>query len=151
MVRVGLYGVMDLAPATGSGETQIGQRTFLGGGLSVRVAPPLLGAPWRTWVFTGVGYAYAYESSYRTNGGSALVEGASGGLLELPFGVGLGYRMQGPWVLFLETGGTVGLGFYGPMYAGPPGIAGQSSGLVPAFAGHDSFAISFALGLSFDP
>jgi hypothetical protein len=151
MVRVGLYGTMDLAPGTGDGATQIGQRTFVGGGLNVRVAPPLLGAPWRTWVFTGVGYAYAYEESFRTNGGSGLVEGLPGGLLELPFGVGLGYRVQGPWVLFLEAGGSVGLGFFGPMYAGAPRIAGGSNGIVPAFAGHDSFAISFALGLSFDP
>ena len=49
MVRVGVYGSADLAPGAGSGDSQVGQRTYWGGGLEVRVMPPLLPAPWRTW------------------------------------------------------------------------------------------------------
>jgi hypothetical protein len=154
MVRVGLYGAMDLAPSAGTGEAAIGTRTYWEGGLQVRLTPPLLPAPWRTWAFAGVGFAYTYAASYTINAGSGsgLVEGVSGSLLDVPLGLGLGYRLQAPWSVFVEEAARLGAGFYGAMYDGAPGVSGaNSAGISPAFAGHDSFALSLSVGVSFDP
>ena len=150
MVRVGLYASIDLVPQTG-------QRSYWEGGAQVRVTPPLLPAPWRTWAFAGVGYAYAYQASFELAahggeagaGASTLVDGVSGGLIEIPLGVGLGYRTQGPWTLFAELGARVDAGLYGPMYV--PGGPGNSQGTAGPSLGRDSFALSLGIGLSFDP
>jgi hypothetical protein len=154
MVRVGLYAAMDLAPAAGAGGGEIGQRNYWEGGLQLRLVPPLLPAPWRTWAFAGVGFAYTYAQSYELAGpqGNVSVEGVSGGMLDVPLGLGLGYRLMAPWSLFVQAAAHIGAGFYGPMYAGAPGVSGSNSaGISPAFAGHDSFALSLSLGVSFDP
>ncbi len=155
MVRVGVYAAMDLAPAAGSGDGEIGQRTYWEGGVQVRLVPPLLPAPWRTWAFAGIGFAYTYAQSYELAGpqGNVLVDGESGSMLDVPLGLGLAYRLMAPWSFFVQAAARIGAGFYGPMYAGAPGVSGgsNSSGISPAFAGHDSFALSLTLGVSFDP
>jgi hypothetical protein len=125
MVRIGLYLEQDTSPMS-----PLGPRTFWAGGLHVRVMPPLLGGAWRTWLFAGFGYAYADWPS----------EGVSGGIFDVPVGVGLG-RKIGNWLIFAELGTRFGFGFYGPMYAGQAGAPGQ---------GQDSFALSASVGLSLD-
>lgn len=131
MVRAGLYLEQDVSPA-GDG----GPRTFWAGGLHVRVTPPLLASPWRTWLYAGAGYAYAYSKAVHTDGG----------LLDLPVGLGLGRRLgRGPWLVFAEVGARFGLLFYGAMYdhtaARPDGAP---------YVGQDSFALTASVGLSLD-
>ncbi len=164
MVRVGLYAAMSLSPRAGAEGSEIGERTYWEGGLEVRVIPPLLPAPWRTWAFAGAGWARTYAASFRYSDGTSsvpdntLAQGAYGGLIEVPLGIGLGSRVTGapgPWGLFVEAGGRGGAGFYGPVYAGPPRVSSVSHdnnivGLPPAFDGNDSFALTVSLGLSFD-
>jgi hypothetical protein len=160
MVRMGLYVGMSLLPRAGTGTDKIGERTYWEGGAQVRVTPPLLPAPWRAWAFAGVGYVYTYAESYDFGAGqsstqhNAIAQGVGGGFVDVPLGIGLGYRLNGPWVLFVEGGGEVGVGFSGPVYAGSPPVSGASTSSRPgtqaAFGGHDSFALSLSVGLSFD-
>jgi hypothetical protein len=125
MVRIGVYLEQDISPMS-----PLGPRTFWAAGLHLRVMPPLLGGGWRTWLFAGFGYAYTDWSS----------EAVSGGIFDAPVGVGLG-RKIGSWLIFGELGTRFGFGFYGPMYAGQGGAAGQ---------GQDSFALSASVGLSLE-
>jgi hypothetical protein len=154
MVRIGAYFAQDISPASG-----IGARTFYEGGLHLKVSPPLLSAPWRAWAFAGFGYAYTYAASYHgavtigTQTSDVLYGGVYGGMLDVPVGVGLGYKLQSlvsPWLVFAELGGRFGVGFYGPMYAdGAAGIASNYVAVAP-FMGKDSFALTLSLGLSFE-
>jgi hypothetical protein len=154
MVRVGAYAAADWSPASG-----IGARTFYEGGLHLKVTPPLLSAPWRAWAFAGFGYAYTYAASYRapvtvgTTTTDVLFGGTYGGMLDVPLGVGLGYRPARagvPWLVFAELGGRLGVGFYGPMY--DDGATGTAAGFVAVapFIGKDSFALSLSVGLSLE-
>ncbi len=163
MVRIGAYLAQDISPASG-----LGLRTFWAGGLHLKLAPPLLSAPWRTWVFAGFGYAYTAAASYQktvttgTQTVNVLFESQTGGMLEVPVGLGLGYRLRGratPWLLVVELGGRIGAGFFGPMYgrgagggggAGAGAGAGSGASALGPFVGKDSFAMTLCVGLSFD-
>jgi hypothetical protein len=154
MLRVGAYFTQDISPAS-----NIGTRTFWEGGLHLKVTPPLLSAPWRAWVFAGFGYAYTYAASFRapvtmtTQTSNVLFGGAYGGMLDVPLGVALGYRLRGalsPWMAFVQLGGRLGVGFYGPMYDdGAAGIAAGTVAVAP-FMGKDSFALTLSVGLSLE-
>jgi hypothetical protein len=157
MVRIGAYFSYDIAP-----DPPIGTRTFYEGGLHMRVTPPLLPAPWRLWAFGGLGAAYVYAASYHQTLNSVaprpvdvVFGGAAGGILEVPLGFGLGYRLRGlaaPWVIFAELGGRLGVWYWGRLYQGYPAysvaVGYPIGGPDP---GKDSFALSVSLGLSFEP
>jgi hypothetical protein len=156
MVRVGAYLAQDTSYASG-----IGPRTFWEGGLHVKVTPPLLPSPWRTWVSAGVGYAYTYAASYTqtihvANGSvDESVDHVTGGMIDVPLAVALGYRLRAPasssgWTVFAELGGRIGAAFFGAMYGdGAPGSAPGVPPIVAPFMGKDSFALSLTLGLSY--
>lgn len=128
MVRVGGYVAYDISPVPG-----LPAREVVEAGLRAKLTPPLLSGPWRDWLFLGIGYARAYAA------------GAAGGILDLPVGVGIGCKVRRPWEIFAELEGRVGLAFTGALYRG--GEAGPS----PApYGGHDSFAVSLSLGVSWD-
>jgi hypothetical protein len=142
MVRVGAYVAEDISPLRGLPAREITEA-----GLRAKVSPPLLSGPWRSWVFLGLGYARAYAPGHgevapgSTPPTEAHVPGAVGGVLDLPVGVGIGYRLRRPWQLFAELEGRVGLAFWGPLYqraAGEP------------YGGQDSFAVSLSVGVSLD-
>jgi hypothetical protein len=141
MVRIGLYFEGDVSPTP-----PLGPRTFWAGGLHLRIMPPLLGGAWRTWVFAGLGYAYVdwgdqnIPASGQGAGGAGTNTRVTGGIFDAPVGLGLG-RKVGSWLIFGELGTRFGFGFYGPMYAGQGGAAGQ---------GQDSFALSASVGLSLE-
>jgi hypothetical protein len=133
MLRVGPYLAHDLAPYAPSADLPARQITE--GGLRAKLAPPLLSGPWHLWALLGLGYARAYWPSH-TVGGGASVGGIEGDILDLPVGVGVGYRLRGPrdpWEVTAELGGRVGLAFFGAMYSDAP---------------RDSFALSLTLGVS---
>ena len=79
---------------------------------------------------------------------SAESPGAAGGIVEVPFGLGLGRRLVAPWVVFVELGGRVGTWFFGPMYERVRDMATGAAG--PGSEGRDSFALSLSLGLSLE-
>jgi hypothetical protein len=137
MLRVGVYVVHDISPVSG-----VPAREITEAGLRVKFSPPLLSGGWRNWLFVGLGVARAYMPSHGAAG--TTVAGASGGILDLPFGVGVGYRIRRPWEIFAELEGRVGLGFAGPLYA-----KAEAQPSLP-YGGQDSFAVSLSLGVSWD-
>jgi len=137
MVRLGAYLSTDLSPVSTDGE---GPRTFWEGGLHVRFSPPLVGYPWRVWLFAGFGYAYTYDVGTRL----------SGGMLDVPVGLGLGSKLTRHTMLFAELGARFGFGFYGPMYTPGSASGGSETGGGPAYLGNDSVALSLSVGLSLE-
>jgi hypothetical protein len=143
MVRLGLYAAEDLSPAPDR------VRSFSAGGLHVRITPPLLPTPWRTWLFAGFGFAEAYDGGTR----------ATGQLFDVPGGLGLGAKLGRRTLLFGELGARFGLGFYGSLYRPPAPAVGSPAGAAPAgnsqgsalpYLGHDAVALSLTVGLSLD-
>jgi hypothetical protein len=142
MVRIGGYVAHDISPVPGGPAREITE-----GGLRAKLSPPLFSGAWRGWLFVGLGYARAYAPSHEAIVPGSVpptqtfVVGAEGGILDLPLGVGMGYRLRRPWEVFAEIEGRIGLAFrgaaYGRMQAGP-------------YGGQDSFAVSLSAGVSWD-
>lgn len=134
MLRAGPYVAFDVEPLTGPGGPP--PRTFLEGGLRAKLSPPILTGSWRLWALLGLGYAWVDWPSHAE--GNVSVAGLQGTLLDLPLGVGAGYRVRGPhdpWELTAELGARVGLAFFGSLYSDPV---------------RDSFALSLSVGVSLD-
>lgn len=142
MVRVGAYVAEDISPVPGLPAREITEA-----GLRAKVSPPLLSGPWRGWAFLGLGVARAYAPGHgeavpgSTPPGEARVAGAAGGILDLPVGVGVGYRLRRPWQLFAELESRFGTIFWGPLYQRTMG---------EPYGGQDSFAVSLSVGVSWD-
>jgi hypothetical protein len=146
MVRLGAYVSEDLSEVAGRPV-----RHFTEPGIRLKVTPPLLRPPWRTWAFVGLGYALGYQPSYAFGPGDPTAHTASqraagevGGILDLPFGVGVGLRVRAPWVVTAELAGRVGLMFTGAMY--DP----ERCGCGASYLGHDSFAVALSVGVSLE-
>jgi hypothetical protein len=73
------------------------------------------------------------------------VAGAAGGILDLPFGAGIGVRLRRPWVFTVELMGRAGLAFTGAMY--DPGRCGCTPS---SYVGRDSFAVALTVGVSLE-
>jgi hypothetical protein len=102
-----------------------------------------------------MGYARTYTPSHHVEAVSpstmapteVFVAGSGGGILEVPVGVGLGYRPHRPWEVFAELRGGIGVLFTGDMYNA---ARAQCICAVPPHGGKDSFALSLSVGVSFD-
>jgi hypothetical protein len=132
MLRLGPYLAHDIAPFSPSDAVPARQITEAG--LRAKFAPPVLTGSWHLWALLGLGYARAYWPSHSVAGEG--VGGVEGGILDLPVGLGVGYRLRGPrdpWELTAELAGHVGLAFVGAMYSDAP---------------RDSFALSLSVGVS---
>jgi hypothetical protein len=147
MVRVGGYVSEDLSEVAGRPP-----RHFTEAGFRIKVTPPVLSSPWRVWVFAGLGYAASYQPSYRSSpseppasGASARVAGATGDILDLPFGAGIGVRLRRPGVFTVELMGRAGLAFTGAMY--DPGRCGCTPA---SYLGRDSFAVALSVGVTLE-
>ena len=151
MVRVGLYAAADISPMSG-----FGGRQFYVGGLHIKLTPPLLSAPWKTYAFTGFGAGYARQDSYPGPGlalsGQPVTvpyDSTDGALFEVPVGVGLAYRMRAPWEVFVELAGRFGVAFLGRLY--DPNNTAQSNqpgGPSGPFLGQDTVALTLSAGVS---
>ena len=167
MIRIGLYAAYDHSPMPGAGD-----RNFVTGGLHLKVSPPLLPAPWKTYLFTGFGGGYTEADGYATTvtidnnlatgapTGSTPARAASmnGALLEVPLGLGLARKLGPSWELFLELGGRFGVATFGSMYDSHETPAYSITHSLPAgsilgsphapFTGADSFALALTVGVS---
>lgn len=158
LVRAGAYLAFDSAPEDGAAT-----RRFYAGGLRAKIMSPFPRGDLQAWLFVGVGYAAIARSEYaavapttRAAGDAAVpgvvtVASAGGGLLEIPFGVGLAYKVAKPWKLQLELSGRPAAATYGSVYSdraytGPSGYRGT----LPA-SGADAFGIFALVGLGFEP
>jgi hypothetical protein len=156
LLRVGAYLGHDIAPLPG--DMSALQITSFGARAKATSPWPL--DPWHIWMFAGFGYAGVYGPSYATHvaapGGretDARFEGAGGGFLEVPFGVGVSYKLRRPWHLMAELSGRGGFGFRGSVFELPVGRTGTpQSG--PTFyvvnPGVPSFGASLRLGITVD-
>ncbi|WP_394833676.1 hypothetical protein LVJ94_44935 [Pendulispora rubella] len=154
LVRVGAYLSHDLSPTDDGGDA----RNVTSAGARVKVTSPWPNGKWHAWAFLGVGYvgvyARSYHRSFATNGGTedGLVAGAGGGHVEIPFGLGIGYRVWRPWEITLEVGTRFGFAFTGSLYQDP----GRTAFLTGAGNRHiepigsDTVTPFAVLGLSLD-
>jgi hypothetical protein len=165
MLRVGMYVHWDLSPMSGAGT-----RNFALAGFHAKFTPPLLPTPWKLYLFAGFGGGYTHADGYtttlgttpgvQTNQSTVQASSLTGGLLEIPVGVGLSHKLSGPFDVFAELGCRFGVAFFGQMYDSdntatlsvPPGLpAGSSQDSSNAnFTGIDSFALSLSVGVSLD-
>jgi len=133
MLRVGPYAAFDLSPVSG-----LPDRRVYSAGARAKVTPPWLAAPWRVWGFLGFGIAYAYAPS------TPSLRSSSTTMPEVPVGVGMGYRLHGPWELCAELGARWNLAGIGGQRSAP--AAGAS--MVEPFLGNDLLAVSLGVGVS---
>lgn len=132
MLRLGPYATYDVSPYAPS--DQVPARQVVEGGLRAKVSPPLLTGSWHLSGVVGLGYAYATWPSHST--GAESFGPLAGTFLDLPVGIGVGYRIRGPrdpWELTAELGARVGVAFFGALYSDAP---------------RDSFALGLSVGVS---
>ena len=158
LIRVGAYLSHDLSPADDGGT----MRNVTSAGLRLKVSAPWPRGQWHAWAFLGAGYVGVYAPSYHraldtgvgTSPGltDARVAGAGGSHVEIPLGIGVGYRFWRPWEVTLEVGSRFGFGFVGSIYQDPgraafPTGAGERH-IEPI--GSDTVAPFAVLGVSLD-
>jgi hypothetical protein len=159
LVRFGAYVGHDISPLGGDASA----RDITWGGARVKVMSPWPRGSFRLWLFFGFGYDGVYQRSTTTVRNvpgpigmptlraETVVHGAGGGFFEIPYGIGVSYKLRKPWELCAELGGRSGFGFSGSAYeAGPrvtsPGIPDEHA--LPA--GNDRFGIGLTVGLLVD-
>ena len=158
MLRAGVYFSTDLSPQ--SGTPSYPTRHMYSGGLRAKITPPLLRTDTiTTWIFTGLGYTYAYGPSFPLdltvlNGGTVhgFFDGASGHFFEIPLGVGAAWTVRKPWQLFSELGLRYGFGHGGDLYdlrtGRASGVGAPDLSIDPR--GYDSFAFFLTVGVGLD-
>jgi hypothetical protein len=159
LLRVGPYVSHDIMPAPGDASAY--QITSVGG--RAKVTSPFPQDPWRIWGFIGFGYAGVYGPSYHTNldlsstgipsRQDVLATGAGGSFFEVPFGIGVSYKLRRPWHLTAELSGRAAFGFTGSLYNTDEGRAGFAAGqpqLLLTNAGTNPFGLGLALGVMVD-
>lgn len=159
LVHVGGYFGYDRSPFSGEGSA----RSVTFGGVRAKGMLPWVRGAVRAWIFAGFGYAGVYsQSSWTTlsvptgEGGverrRGRVEGAGGSFFDVPFGLGVSYKVRRPWEVCAELAARVGFGHTGSVYEEPgpqvtvPDYLGQNA--TPA--GIDRFALGLTVGVMLD-
>lgn len=166
MLRVGLYASWDYAAMP-----SYGSRNVYEGGIHAKLTPPLLSAPWKTYLYAGLGGGYVRQEGFQGLGGVeadmrtipvVTYSANDGAIMEIPVGLGLAYQLGSApggrgrhWDLFFELGGRFGIAFFGSIYD-PNGTATATEANLPngqtvihgPFLGQDSFALTLSVGVS---
>jgi hypothetical protein len=153
LLRLGAYVAHDIAPMPGD----VAALQITSFGARVKGTSPWPLDPWHIWAFAGLGYAGVYGPSYSTRVGApqtdVSVAGAGGGFFELPFGVGISYKLRRPWHVMAELSGRGGFGFSGSVFdlgAGRTGTPQSGPTVYLSNPGVPSFGTSFVVGLMVD-
>lgn len=139
LVRAGLYAGYELSPVSGAAAT----RDIASGGVHLKLMSPWPRGAVRAWLLTGIGYAAVHGRSYRAEGAS--IPSAGGGFFEVPFGLGISYKVRKPWEIFLEVTGRASFAHGGSLYATPDNLADPRN-----HAGTDAFAFGLGAGVLVD-
>jgi hypothetical protein len=136
-------------------------------GARVKLTPPLAMDKLRFWVFAGFGFAGLAAPSYHQQlpypgqgpqtGQAVLADSTipaqTGSFFEVPFGLGLSYKLRAPWTLLGELSGHAAFDSGGP-YFDPTGRAAYETGgnHTPAgiTIGSESFALFVTAGVGLD-
>lgn len=121
-IRLGGYGAFAWSPQAGEGRST--------GSLGVHakiVSPFPRTEAFSLWLGVGAGYARTFVSGPTS---------PAGGYVEVPLGIGAGYKLRKPFTVFAEAQSVFGVGHHGSAYAGN--------------AGNDGVNLSIALGLLVD-
>jgi hypothetical protein len=154
MLRAGIYVGHDMSP-----EKSLRQITSFG--LRAKLMPPILCGNWRAWAFAGIGYSIVYSPSYHAtyqiptptnpnNAQDVAFDGESGQFLEVPLGIGLGYKLRKPWELTAELGTKIGFGFSDNLYNAAGGTGQGYPQLEVTPIGYDTLAVYLLVGVSLD-
>ena len=156
-VRAGLYGSFEMSSID---KIQAPARNFLAVGAQGKVFSPWPRGNLRLFATLGVGYVGVFAPGYLTKirpaGGSLLdvtVDGAGGGFLEIPFGIGVSYKLRGPLTVYAELLTRFGLGFWGTLYGETGGRNGHNpvEGRVAiAPDGYDVLSLGLVVGVGLD-
>jgi hypothetical protein len=142
LVRIGAsFEYEDTLNPSGSGERQ-----YYGAAVRAKVSSPWTKAPWRLWAFVGASAAYVAaphgaDSSAGVGSMGDRTSAADGGVVELPVGLGAGYRTSRTFELEAIVSARPALTTVGPVYRPPPGAE--------PYAGHEALAVLLTVGVSF--
>ncbi len=121
-IRIGAYGAFAFANQGNLG------RSVAALGLHARIVSPVPRTEsFSLWLSVGTGYARTFLSGQGAPGG---------GYVELPIGIGAGYKLRKPLSLFADAQSSFGVGHHGGAYA--------------EGAGADRVALAFSLGALLD-
>jgi hypothetical protein len=131
LIRVGGYGSFAFSPITGASA-----RLLYGGGLELRLVPPIRLPSMHAYVFTGIGYMGARATA--RDGAPA----AGGGCIDVPLGFALSYRVRKPVEIGAALGSRFSAACNGSLYndSATPAPNARSP-----YAGTDIFALNLSL------
>jgi hypothetical protein len=169
LLRLGVYGDFEYADTT---EPSFSSVVSFGGRAKLMIPGYRGSVHW--WLFTGFGgvvwnapaYTIADQTSPNSNGvtSAATVTAATGTFLEVPLGVGMGWRVRKPWEIVAELQGRFGFDMGGSYFTQNGGFTDPDSssgigttrpttstsgaGQVPT--GNDVFGVLLTVGIGFD-
>lgn len=156
-VRVGLYGSFEVSSID---KIQAPARNFLAVGAQGKLFSPWPRGDLRLFATLGVGYvgvlAPGYATKIRPVGGppaDVTVDTAGGGFIEIPFGIGVSYRLRGPLTVYAQLLTRFGLGFWGTVYGENAGRNAHNPVLgrvAIAPDGYDVLSLGLVLGVGLD-
>ena len=121
-IRLGAYGAYAFTPQAGEG------RNTGSLGFHARIVSPVPRTErFSLWLGVGAGYARTFVTGPTS---------PTGGYVEVPLGIGAGYKIRKPFTIFAEVQSVFGVGHHGAVY--------------DAGAGNDGTLLSFAAGLMLD-
>lgn len=160
LVHAGVYVGHDISPLPDPAAAR--NITFMGA--RGKVALPMTGHL-RAYGFLGFGVAIVAQRGFDYGGfpflrpdgttvrKDARVESAGGHFFEVPFGLGVSYKLRKPWELCAELGARVGLGHSGSVYDELRAAQVKSPGEVDQHLtsfGVDRFALGLTVGVMLD-
>jgi hypothetical protein len=124
-----------------------------------------VGGTLKAYGFLGFGFAFVSQQGfdfpgfpYVSAGGgtvrkNATFDSAGGHFFEVPFGLGVAYKLRKPWELCAELGARVGFAHSGSVYDELRGAQVRAPGEVDqnlTSAGIDRFALGLTVGVMLD-
>lgn len=160
LVGAGVYVGHDISPLPDPAAAR--NITFMGA--RAKVGLPMSGS-FRAYGFAGFGLALVTQQGFDYAGfpyvgpagttirKDATVESAGGHFFEVPFGLGVSYKLRKPWELCAELGARVGFAHSGSVYDELRGAQVKAPGEVDqnlTSAGIDRFALGLTAGVMLD-